>query len=128
MLKRNNFREICVYLHAKTIKRKKIMARTTARRRTSQPIMKAWNAVKGLDYSDKLELVTMIIESVKADKADDEEYSLRPFTMEELNARLDQAEAEMAAGLGTPHEEVMREMDEEIERWEQEELEMAEAR
>ena len=128
MLKRNNFREICVYLHAKTIKRKKIMARTTARRRTSQPIMKAWNAVKGLDYSDKLELVTMIIESVKADKADDEEYSLRPFTMEELNARLDQAEAEIAAGLGTPHEEVMREMDEEIERWEQEELEMAEAR
>ena len=90
--------------------------------------MKAWNAVKGLDYSDKLELVTMIIESVKADKADDEEYSLRPFTMEELNARIDQAEAEIAAGLGTPHEEVMREMDEEIERWEQEELEMAEAR
>ena len=89
--------------------------------------MKAWNAVKGLDYSDKLELVTMIIESVKADKAD-EEYSLRPFTMEELNARIDQAEAEIAAGLGTPHEEVMREMDEEIERWEQEELEMAEAR
>ena len=124
MLKRNNFREICVYLHAKTIKRKKIMARTTARRRTSQPIMKAWNAVKGLDYSDKLELVTMIIESVKADKADDEEYSLRPFTMEELNARLDQAEAEIAAGLGTPHEEVMREMDEEIERWEQEEFQL----
>ena len=115
-------------MHAKTIKRKKIMATTTARRRTSQPIMKAWNAVKGLDYSDKLELVTMIIESVKADKADDEEYSLRPFTMEELNARIDQAEAEIAAGLGTPHEEVMREMDEEIERWEQEELEMAEAR
>ena len=84
--------------------------------------MKAWNAVKGLDYSDKLELVTMIIESVKADKADEEEYSLRPFTMEELNARIDQAEAEIAAGLGTPHEEVMREMDEEIERWEQEEL------
>ena len=103
------------------------MATTTARRRTSLPIMKAWNAVKGLDYSDKLELMTMIIESVKHDKADDEEYSLRPFTMEELNARLDQAEAEIAAGLGTPHEEVMREMDEEIERWEQEELEMAEA-
>ena len=40
---------------------------------------------------------------------------------------IDQAEAEIAAGLGTPHEEVMREWDEEIERWEQEELEMAEA-
>lgn len=42
------------------------METTTARRRrTSQPIIKAWNAVKGLDYSDKLELVTMIIESVQ---------------------------------------------------------------
>ena len=82
MLKRNNFREICVYLHAKTIKRKKIMATTTARRRTSQPIMKAWNAVKGLDYSDKLELVTMLIDSIKpvstaplADIPMDEEFA-----------------------------------------------------
>jgi len=41
---------------------------------------------------------------------------------------LDEAEARFEAGLGIPHEEVMREMNEEIERWEQEELEMAEAR
>ncbi len=111
------------------------MATTTARRRTSQPIMKAWNAVKGLDYSDKLELVTMIIESVKADKADDmsmeqmlEGYPYKRYTKAELNAMLDEAEANFEAGRGIPHEEVMREMDEEIERWEQEELEMAEAR
>ena len=51
-------------------------------------------------------------------------YTLRPFTMDELNARLNQSEAEIAAGLGTSHEEVMREMDEEIERWEQEELQL----
>ena len=54
----------------------------------------------------------------------EEDEHLRPFTMEELNARIDQAEAEIAAGLGTPHEEVMREMDEEIERWEQETLQL----
>ena len=88
--------------------------------------------VQDMDDSQKLELVSILIESVKpavakAKDTDDEEYSLRPFTMEELNARIDQAEAEIAAGLGTPHEEVMREWDEEIERWEQEELEMAEA-
>ncbi len=53
------------------------MAITTARRRTTQQIIKAWNAVKGLDYSDKLELVTMIIESVKAEKAAD-------MTMEQM--------------------------------------------
>ena len=40
---------------------------------------------------------------------------------------LDEAEAEIAAGIGTPHEEVMREWDEEIARMEQEELELAEA-
>ena len=55
------------------------------------------------------------------------ETELRPYTMEEVNAMLDEAEAEIAAGLGTPHEEVMREWDEEIARMEQEELETAEA-
>jgi len=56
--------------------------------------------------------------------AEKKQYPLRPFTMEELNARIDESEAEIAAGLGTPHEEVMREMEEEIERWEQEELQL----
>ena len=50
----------------------------------------------------------------------------KQYTTEELNAMLDEAEAEIAAGKGTPHEEVMREWDEELEREEQEMLEMAE--
>ena len=54
------------------------------------------------------------------------EENLKPYTMEEINAMIDESEAEIAAGLGTPHEEVMREWDEEITRMEQEELEMAE--
>lgn len=91
--------------------------------------MKAWNQAKDLDDSQKLRLIALLAESIKpaganTKEADDEEYSLRPFTMEELNARIDQAEAEIAAGLVTPHEEVMREMDEEIERWEQEDLKL----
>ncbi|MBO4308122.1 MAG: hypothetical protein J5848_07430 [Bacteroidales bacterium] len=109
------------------------METKTVKRRTTHPMSYYREMVKDMDDSQKLELVTILIESVKpavanAKETDDEEYSLRPFTMEELNARIDQAEAEIAAGLGTPHEEVMREWDEEIERWEQEELEMAEAR
>ena len=52
----------------------------------------------------------------------------RPLTLKEMNALLDQAEANFAAGLGIPHEEVMREWDEEIERWEQEDLALAESR
>lgn len=50
-----------------------------------------------------------------------------PYTMSEINAMLDEAEANFAAGRGIPHEEVMREWDEEISRMEQEEREMAEA-
>ena len=47
--------------------------------------------------------------------------------MEEINAMIDESEAEIAAGIGTPHEEMMREWDEEIAHLEQKELEMAEA-
>ena len=93
------------------------METTTARQHMSRPITEAWNAVKGLDYSDKLELATMLINSVKTTKkADNEEYSLRPFTVEELNARIDQAEAEIAEGLGIDDEDVWRELDEEFAR------------
>ena len=49
---------------------------------------------------------------------------MKRYTMAELNAMLDEAEAEIAAGGGTPHEEVMREWEEELAREEQEELEM----
>lgn len=53
-----------------------------------------------------------------------EAHPLKPYTMEELNAMLDMAEADIAAGRGTPHEEVMREWNEEIARMEQEEPEL----
>ncbi len=109
------------------------MATTTARRRTSQPIMKAWDAVKGLGYSDKLELVTMIIESVKADKADDmsmeqmlEGYPYKRYTMDEINAMLDKAEANFEAGLGIPDEEAWDDLEEELALQEKEQHEMAE--
>ena len=83
------------------------------------PITKVWNLAKELDDSQKLELVSILIESVKpsvakAKETDDEEYSLRPFTMEELNARIDQAEAEIAAGKVVDDEDVWRELEEEF--------------
>jgi hypothetical protein len=55
------------------------------------------------------------------------EEELKPYTMEEINAMLDEAEADFDAGLGIPHEEVMREWKEEIAREEQKEYELAEA-
>ena len=102
------------------------MAATTARRRSTHPMSYYWNVVKDMDDSQKLELITLLAESVKPQMST---KPMKRYTMAELNAMLDEAEAEIAAGGGTPHEEVMREMDEEIERWEQEDLklQMAEA-
>ena len=58
------------------------MAAATARRRTTHPITKYWSMVKDLDDSQKLELVSMLIESVKpirttplADIPMDEEFA-----------------------------------------------------
>ena len=53
-----------------------------------------------------------------------EKELLPPYTMEEINERLDQAERESAAGLGQDSEEMFREMEEDFAR---EEIEMAEA-
>ena len=38
----------------------------------------------------------------------------RRYTKEEINAMLDEAEAEIAAGKGIPHDEAMKEWEEEI--------------
>ena len=46
---------------------------------------------------------------------------LKPYTIEELHARIRESEADFAAGRYTPAEEVMREMDEEIAHMEAEE-------
>jgi len=102
------------------------MATTTARRRSAHPMSYYWSMVKDMDDSQKLELVTILIESVKpavakAKDTDDEEYSLRPFTVEELNARIDQAEAEIAAGKVIDSEDVWRELEEEFAREDAEE-------
>ena len=56
-----------------------------------------------------------------------EEHTPVLYTLEEINTMLDLAEADFEAGLGIPHEEVMREWDEEIARAEQEELEITKA-
>ncbi len=97
------------------------MATTTARRRSTHPMSYYWSVVKDMNDSQKLELITLLAESVKPQMST---KPMKRYTMAELNAMLDEAEAEIAAGGGTPHEEVMREWEEELAREEQEELEM----
>ena len=65
------------------------METTTARRRrTVQPITRAWNLAKKLDNSEKLELVALLIDSVK------------PIT----TTPLDEEFADMNKDLYTPEE------------------------
>ena len=55
----------------------------------------------------------------------EEDEQLRPFTMKEIDDMLDEAEADFDAGLGIPHEEVMRRWKERVANEKQ--TEMAEA-
>jgi len=82
--------------------------------------------VKDMDDSQKLELVSIIIDSMRSEVAP---QPMRRYTMDEINAMIDESERDIAEGRVYDHEEVMREWEEEIAREEQEELElqMAEA-
>ena len=99
------------------------MATTTARRRSAHPMSYYWSMVKDMDDSQQLELVTMLVNSVKPKVADDltteemlEGYPYKRYTKAELNAMLDEAEAEIAAGGGIDDEDLRREDEEEYER------------
>lgn len=51
--------------------------------------------------------VQHLVDTCISDLACNDE-SLKPYTMEELNVRIDRAEREAAAGLGEDHEEVFQ--------------------
>ena len=81
-----------------------IMLTTTARiESTSHPISYYWNVVRDMDDQQKLELVTMLIDSVKPSLG---HQPLRPYTMKELDAMLDEAEAAFEAGDYLTNDEV----------------------
>jgi hypothetical protein len=76
-----------------------------------------------MDDSQKLELVTMLIDSVKPKLAEEmtmeemlEGYPYKRHTKAELNAMLDEAEAEIAAGIGVDDDDLRKEDEEEYER------------
>ena len=51
--------------------------------------------------------------------------TVQPYTMEEINARIDEAERQSAAGLGIDSEEMFRQLEQEFS--EEEHIELAEA-
>ena len=107
------------------------MATTTARRRTRHPMSYYREMVQDMDDSQKLELVSIIIDSLKqitpiSTEQMIEGYPYKRYTKAELNAMLDEAEAEIAAGGGIPDEEAWDDLEEELELEKQQEFEMAE--
>lgn len=93
------------------------------RRTTRRPITHYWGILKDLDDSQKLELVTMLIESVKPKVM--AASPMKRYTMDDIHAMIDEAEAEISAGGGIPDEEVWRKYDEEFALEEQQDIEMA---
>ena len=77
-----------------------IMEARPAKREALHPVSYYWNIVKEMDDSQKLEL------------------------MAEIDAMLDEAEAEISAGKGIPDEEVWKKYEEEFALEEQETLKM----
>ena len=62
------------------------MATTTARQRTATPFTRVWNQAKKLDDSEKLQLVSMLVESVRTNVAEPRNPRLYdPETGEYLN-------------------------------------------
>jgi len=78
-----------------------------------------WDMVKDMDDSQKLELVTMLIESVKPKIT--AAPPMKRYTMDDINAMIDEAEANIAAGNVIDDEDVWRELEEEFAREDAEE-------
>ena len=64
------------------------------------PVMHCWGIVKDLDDSQKLELISLLAESMRPVE------HLRPFTMKEMDDLLDEAEAAFDSGDYLTNEEV----------------------
>ena len=74
------------------------MEATTTRRRTETPFTKAWNQAKKLDNSEKLELVAMLIDSVRPAVAPRKPRLYDPETGEYLNDETMQAIEDVRSG------------------------------
>ena len=82
------------------------METTTRRRRTTTPFTKAWNQAKKLDDGEKLQLITMLAESVKPAVTPRKPRLYDPETGEYLNDETMQAIEDVRSGKdqGTTYE------------------------
>ena len=93
------------------------MATTTGY--ATRPIVHYWGMVKDLDDSQKLELVALLVNSVKSSvtktqEANSREHSLKPYTIEELHMMVAEGEQQFAEGLWQDSEDMFRELKEDF--------------
>ncbi|MBR1498676.1 MAG: hypothetical protein IJ615_03490 [Bacteroidaceae bacterium] len=89
---------------------------TTLGKSTALPVSHYWGMIKDLDDSQKLELVTMLVNSVKPSVAEDKEttHSPKPYTVEELHQMIAEGELQFAKGQWQDSEEMFRELEQEM--------------
>lgn len=101
-----------MYICIQITKMQEDMGKTNVRsRRTVHPISFYRELVQDMDDSQKLELVSIIIDSLKSVVAPP---PMQSYTMNEINAMIDQSETEIAAGRVYDFEEVMDKMEKEF--------------
>ncbi|MBO4839511.1 MAG: hypothetical protein J5524_00210 [Bacteroidaceae bacterium] len=85
-------------------------------RRSRFPVSHYWNLVKDMDNGQKLELVSMLIESVKPAVEETKKWSAssKPYTVEELFQMVAEGEEEFNKGQWQDSEDMFRELDEEF--------------
>ena len=71
--------------------------------------------------------VQHLLDTCIADMAADRREKLRPYTLEELHARIDKSEQQFATGEYVDFDDMMQELDEEFAREDMKEYELAEA-
>ena len=98
-------------------------ATTIRRRHTSSPVARAWNLAKDMNDSEKLELISIIIDSMRPTVA---QPPMKPYTMDEINAMIDQSERDINEGRTYDFDEAMDELEREFVE-EDRKLEMVEA-
>ena len=95
-----------------------------------RPSIRFREMVKNMDNNEKLELMFVLIDSMRSSLATDSESEqplMPPYSKEEIYERIAQSKRDSAAGLGQESEEMFRELEEEFAK-EDYELEMADTK
>ena len=91
--------------------------KTTTNKKERPVAVRYREMVKGMDNAEKIELMFVLIESMRTSESVDSESVhelIPPYTKEEIYARIAQSKRDSAAGLGQESEEMFRELEDEF--------------